>query len=146
LALRAETGLILAHQRALRPEHGDAYALAYYLWTLGDAFAAHPRPAPPAFTHTCGPCHQGPALVGDTLSPDFLQSPVATMPSSARGTGRLRTPSLLGVAARRWLLYGGEAEGIDGLLDPGRTRGGHTFARGLDDGERKAIAQYLKGL
>jgi mono/diheme cytochrome c family protein len=149
LALRAETGLILAHQRAIRPEPGDAFALAYYLWRLGDAFAAqmtHPRAAPPAFARNCGPCHQGPSLVGDTLAPEFLQSPVATMPSSARGTGRLRTPSLLGVSARRWLLYGGEAEGIDGLLDPGRTRGGHTFARGLDAAERKAIADYLKAL
>jgi hypothetical protein len=149
LALRAETGLIVAHQRAIRPEPGDAFALAYYLWRLGDGFAAqmsHPRPAPPAFARNCGPCHQGPALVGDTLSPEFLESPVATMPSSARGTGRLRTPSLLGVSARRLLLYGGEALGIDGLLDPRRTRGGHTMASRLDDDERKTIADYLKGL
>jgi hypothetical protein len=50
------------------------------------------------------------------------------------------------VSARRWLLYGGEAEGIDGLLDPSRQRGGHDLGGRLNDDERHAIADYLKAL
>jgi hypothetical protein len=149
LAVRVETGLIQAHRSAVRPEHGDAFALATYLWSLSDGIApqmASRPPPPPAFARHCGPCHQGPALAGDSLPAEFMKSPVADMPSSARGTGRLRTPSLLGVAARRLLLFGGEAEGIDGLLDPGRARGGHYFSAGLAADERSAIAEYLRAL
>jgi mono/diheme cytochrome c family protein len=149
LALEVEIGLILAHARAVRPERQDAFALAYYVWTLADAFAAETarrQPAPQAFARHCAPCHKDPAFAGDSLPADFMQRPVANLPGGAGATARLRTPALLGVSARRWLLYGGEADGIDGLLDPRRTRGGHSMTGRLDDDERKAIADYLKAL
>jgi hypothetical protein len=149
LALRVETGLITAHYGAVRPDRGDAFALAYYLWTLGDALdtqAPLRHPARPLFEKHCGACHQGPALAGQPIAPESIASPVAGMPTTARATGMLRVPALLGVSARRWLLYGGEADGIDGLLDPARTRGGHTVAGRLSADEHQAIADYLRAL
>jgi hypothetical protein len=133
----------------VRPDRRDAFALAYYVWTLADGFAAQMarrQPAPPAFARHCGPCHKEPSFAGDALPVDFMQRPVANAPSAVGATARLRTPSLLGVSARRWLLYGGEAEGIDGLLDPRRTRGGHFMTGRLDDDERKAVADFLESL
>jgi mono/diheme cytochrome c family protein len=149
LALRIETGLILAHREAVRPDRRDVVALAYYLWTLGDALdtrrsRSHPGRVP--FERHCGSCHAGPALAGDAIAAEALLSPVADMPSASRGTGKLRTPSLLGVSSRRYLLYGGEASGIEGLLDPGRRHGGHYVGNDMSDRDRIAIADYLRSL
>jgi hypothetical protein len=149
LALRVETGLVTAHYGAVRPDRKDAFALAYYLWTLADVLDTQiplRHPARPTFQRHCGTCHQGPALAGQPIAPESIGSPVASMPLTARGTGKLRTPALLGVSARRLLLYGGEADGIDGLLDPARSKGGHTVAGQLSTDERQAIAAYLRAL
>jgi mono/diheme cytochrome c family protein len=149
LALRVETGLITAHLGARRPARKDAFALAYYLWTLGDSLdteAPLHHPARPIFERHCSTCHQGPALAGQPVLPAAIHSPMASMPNTARGTGKVRTPSLLGVSARRLLLYGGEAHGIDGLLDPARREGGHLVGASLTDSERHAIADYLRAL
>jgi mono/diheme cytochrome c family protein len=149
LALRVETGIITAYSSKVRPEPRDAFALAYYLWTLGDALdtqAPLRHPGRPVFERHCASCHQRPALAGVPIAPAIIHSPVANMPNTARGTGKVRTPSLLGVSARRLLLYGGEAQGIDSLLDPARKRGGHTIGAALADDERQAIGAYLKSL
>jgi hypothetical protein len=71
---------------------------------------------------------------------------MADMPNTARGTGKVRTPSLLGVSDRRLLLYGGDADGIDGLLDPARKTGGHPVGASLTESERQTIAAYLRSL
>jgi hypothetical protein len=42
------------------------------------------------------------------------------------------------------LLYGGEAEGIEQLLDPNRKTGGHYVGKSLTDSERRAIKRYLE--
>jgi mono/diheme cytochrome c family protein len=149
LALRVETGLIQAHYGSVRPERIDAFALAYYLWTLADGFdteAPSRHPGHAVFKRHCGSCHLEPYLAGDAIPAASIRSPVANVPNSARGTGTVRTPSLLGVSARRWLLYGGEAQGIDGLLDPDRKQGGHYVGGELDETQRRAIAEYLKTL
>lgn len=147
LALRVETGLVTAHASALRPSPRDAFALAYYLWRLGDSVdsrrALH-HPGRATFERHCGGCHQSPALAGGLIAPEAIHSPVADMPNTARVTGRLRVPSLLGVSARRLLLYGGEAKGLDELLDPRRSEGGHSFGGSLTDAERGAIVDYLR--
>jgi hypothetical protein len=149
LALRVETGLITAYSSKVRPEPRNAFALAYYLWTLGDSWdtqAPMRHPGRPVFERHCAACHQGPGLAGPPIPPASIASPVASMPNSARGTGKVRTPSLLGVSARRLLLYGGEAKGINGLLDPDRKQGGHTVGASLDDDERRTITDYLRAL
>lgn len=147
LALRVETGIITAYSSKVRPEPRDAFALAYYLWTLGDALdheAPLRHPGRPVFERHCVSCHQGPALAGAAVAPTIIDSPVAHMPNTARGTGKVRTPSLLGVSARSLFLYGGEANGIDGLLDPARKSGGHTVGASLTEHERQTIAAYLR--
>lgn len=146
LALRVETGLITAHLGAVRPERKDAFALAYYLWTLGDALDRPTHAPPAAFERHCGTCHRGPALAGQTIPPAAIHSPIADMPNTARGTGMLRIPSLLGISDRRLLLYGGEAKGIDGLLATDRQDGGHGVGASLTASEREAIAIYLRSL
>jgi mono/diheme cytochrome c family protein len=149
LALRVETGLVTAHAGEVRPAPRDAFALAYYLWTLGDSLdtqTALTHPARATFERHCGSCHQSPTLAGEPIAPESVHSPVADTPNTARGTGSLRVPSLLGVSARRLLLYAGEAKGIDGLLDPARTEGGHTVGASLTDVERRAIAEYLRAI
>jgi len=49
----------------------------------------------------------------------------------------------LGVSARKRLLYGGEAQSLDVLLDPNRKSGGHFVGRNLTEDERIALKQYL---
>jgi hypothetical protein len=149
LALRVETGLITAHYNAVRPARQDAFALAYYLWTLGDGFdtvAPMHHPGRRAFEQHCGKCHRGPSHAGNPVVAEAIDSPVAKMPSAARGTGKVQTISLLGVSARQRLLYGGEARGVDELLDPKRCAGGHYVGRTLSVAERSAIRGYLEGL
>lgn len=149
LALRVETGLIQAHYGAVRPERRDAFALAYYLWTLGDDFdtnAPKRHPGRPLFVQHCASCHQGAAHAGKPVSAESMLSPVAKMPSAVRGTGNLQTTSLLGVSNRTLLLYGGEAKGIHELLDPNRTLGGHSIGKTLSEMERRSIEAYLQVL
>jgi mono/diheme cytochrome c family protein len=149
LALRVETGIITAYSGKARPEPRDAFALAYFLWTLGDTLdtqAPLHHPGRTVFEQHCATCHQGSALAGPPILPATIASPLAGMPNTARGTGKVRVPSLLGVSARRRLLYGGEANGIDDLLDPARKLGGHTMGNSLTGDERQAIAAYLKSL
>lgn len=149
LALRVETGLITAHRNAVRPDRSDAFALAYYLWRLGDGLGAEAtltRPGRPAFAQHCARCHEGEAHSGKPVLPETIESPVAAMPSAARGTGTVQTTSLLGVSDRKRLLFGGEAWGLDALLDPNRKVGGHYVGRQLSAVERNAIKGYLEGL
>jgi hypothetical protein len=149
LALRVETGLITAHYGAVRPTPRDAFALAYFLWTLGDGFDVDAPLRDPGrrwFEQRCGKCHEGPAHVGIPVAAEAIDSPVARMPSVARGTGKLQAVSLMGVSGRERLLYGGEAHGLGELLDPNRNVGGHYVGRGLSDVERRAIQGYLEKL
>lgn len=149
LALRVETGLIVAHRSAVRPEHGDAFALAYYLWRLGDSLdgktsARHPARA--VFEKHCASCHAGPAHAGRPILAQRIQSPTADMPSEARGTGKVQVTSLLGVSARRRLLYDGTAHDFSQLLDPDRQQGGHFVGRALSDRDRHRLVTYLQSL
>jgi mono/diheme cytochrome c family protein len=149
LALRLETGLIVAHRKVVRPDRKAAFSLAYYLWTLGDKFDPERslrHSGRPVFERHCASCHQGPSHSGKPIPPAVIDSPVAKMGGAARGTGKVRIPSLLGVSDRKRLLFGGEAAGIDGLLDPGRQEGGHFVGASLSAGERSAIRDYLSEL
>jgi cytochrome c5 len=149
LALRVETGLITAHYDAVRPTPRDAFALAYFLWTLGDGFDVDAPLRDPGrrwFEQRCGKCHEGQAHAGIPVAAEAIDSPVARMPSIARGTGKLQAVSLMGVSGRERLLYGGEAHGLGELLDPNRNAGGHYVGRGLSDVERRAIQAYLEKL
>ena len=148
LAVRVETGLITAHRQERRPTPLDAFAIAAYLWHLGEQLPAppisHPGVAP--FDQQCARCHGGPGLSGKPVAADSIASPVAKMPSAARGTGNLQVTSLRGVADRELLLFGGYAQGFEDLLDPDRKSGGHPFGRDLDPAQRRALIDYLEHL
>lgn len=149
LSLRVETGLILAHRKVVRPERRDAFALAYYMWRLGDQFSpqtAMARPGRRIFEAHCSTCHKGSALAGPPVPADSIASPMAEMPSTARGTGNVRTPSLWGVSGRALLLYGGDAKNFDALLDPERKTGGHYQGKHLSNAERTILKEYLRTL
>jgi mono/diheme cytochrome c family protein len=149
LALRVETGLIAAHFNKARPERKDAFALSYYLWTLGERFnldAPLRHPGRALFVQHCASCHQGQSHAGPPVPPQAIQSPVAEMSGVARGTGKVQTISLLGLSSRRRLLYGGEALSIDQFLDPSRAAGGHYVGASLNAAERQAIKAYLERL
>ena len=149
LALRVETGLIVAHFEEVRPDPGDAFALAYYLWSLGETFnldSPKHHPARRIFEQHCARCHAGPSHAGPPVPAESIESSVAQMRNFARGTGNLQAISLLGVADRKLMLYGGEVKSIDELLDPNRNVGGHYVGRSLTADERAALRDYLEKL
>jgi len=149
LAVRVETGLVTAHRQEVRPTPVDAFALAYYLWRLGDSLRSPPAAGDRGsvvFGQHCARCHQGPGLSGPPVAAESIVSPVAQMPSAARGTGSLQSTSLRGLADRRLLLFGGYATGIDELLAPERKTGGHYFGQDLDAADRQALEDYLHQL
>jgi mono/diheme cytochrome c family protein len=149
LAVRVETGLVTAHRQELRPTPLEAFALAYYLWRLGEDLPS-PGATNPAgaalFAAHCAQCHAGPGFSGKPVAAEAIASPVAQMPSAARGTGTLQTVSLRGVSDRRLLLFGGQAAGLDALLGPDRKTGGHYFGQGLGPAERPALVDYVNAL
>ena len=149
LATRIETGLILAHRQSVRPAPIDAFALAYYLWSLGDTLNPLPsaqQPGRKVFARHCANCHQGKGLSGRPVDAARMKSPVAVHPSSVRGTGKLNAVSLRGVSHRGRLLFGGDATDFKSLLDPGRKTGGHHFGQHLDDRQRQDLVIYLESL
>lgn len=149
LALRVETGLIVAHRSAVRPESRDAFALAYYLWRLGDSLdgkASARHPGRESFEKHCASCHAGSAHAGKPVLAQMIQSPTADMASEARGTGKVQVTSLLGVSARQRLLYDGTAHDFQQLLDPNRQTGGHYVGKGLSDRDRHSLVAYLQTL
>jgi hypothetical protein len=150
LALRVETGLITAHRSAVRPARRNAFALAYYLWSLGaDLNPARRDPGHPGrqvFENHCASCHQGDSLAGPPVSAASIDSPVADMPRTVRVTGNLQGISLRGVSDRRLLLYGGDVHSFDELLSPERTTGGHYFGKSLSNAEGAALKKYLETL
>lgn len=149
LALRVETGLITAHRQELRPTPTDAFALAYFLWRLGDNLL-YPEvtgdPGAALFAQHCAHCHAGPGLTGLPLPAAVLSGPVAKMQNTVRGTGKQQTTSLRGLSDRRLLLFGGYVASLDSLLDPERKTGGHYFGQTLELAQRQALLGYLRKL
>ncbi len=149
LAMRIETGLILAHRQSVRPSPLDAFALAAYLWSLGDTVKPLPQDSHPGrkvFAKNCASCHQGFALAGKPVAASVVQSPLATNPSAVRGTGTLQAVSLRGVSDRQLLLSGGDADSFETLLSPNRTQGGHYFGTHLGQTEKRSLIEYLEAL
>ena len=123
--------------------------MAYYLWHLGDALpqrAGASREGADVYARDCASCHGGPGLAGPPVTAESISSPVAEMESAARGTGMVQSTSLRGVSDRELLLFGGDAVGLAGLLDPARKTGGHPFGQALSPAERQALCGYLSGL
>ena len=144
--MRIETGVITATGEAVRPPREVAFALAWYLWGLGDDLPLPGGDGAGAFSRHCAGCHLPPGLAG----PPIALAAVGTDPligqSPSRGTGAYQTPSLRGVARRGRLMAGGDVPNLEALLDGGRAAPGHRYGTDLDAGERAALLGFLRQL
>lgn len=148
LAIRQETQLLHAGGERVRPPRELAWALAMYLYSL-----TPPTPPPvgdPAqrargaalFAQHCQRCHRDPAGGGDAWPAAQIGTDPALANGRARGTGRYRTPALLGLAASAPYLHDGSAASLAELLAPPPGRG-HGFGAQLDAADRAALIAFL---
>ncbi len=143
LAVRTETLLITARENIVRPPREIAFALAYYVWALGQGARA---PAPSAlFREQCGHCHSGATGAGELVSVNKLGTDAAATESSARGTGGYRAPSLYRVSERKRLTHAGWPLTLDQFFDPSRlsTLPGHPFGLHLSAEQRASLVSEL---
>ncbi|HKO91195.1 MAG TPA: hypothetical protein VJU61_08585 [Polyangiaceae bacterium] len=145
LAVRTETLLITARDALVRPPREIAFALAYYVWWLGER-SPGPEPAPSALFHeNCGRCHSGATGAGSIVSAAELGIDAAAANSPLRGTGGYRAPSLYRVSQRRRLTHLGWELTLEQFLSPERltTHPGHPFGLDLDAERRQALVREL---
>lgn len=151
LALRLETLLITSVQQARRPPREVAFALALYVWRMGEGGAPGDAASEPEgarqFERHCASCH---GADGEVPTPRVRIADVGTDPavgeSRTRGTGFYRTPSLWRVVERRQLLHDGSIESLEALLDPARLGDapGHDWGTQLDPAERAALIRFTR--
>lgn len=148
LAVRVETLLVTSHREAVRPPREVALGLAVYLRSLGEAMprtAATSGRGAAVFAARCGGCHAGEGRAGGLVTPEAADTEAWVARSPARGTGFYRVPSLRGVGTRGRLLHDGSVTDVGALLDPARG-GWHRVGRGLDAGDRAALADFVRAL
>lgn len=145
LAVRTETLLITARADVVRPPREVAFAIAFYVWSLGAQRSAAPPPSA-TFAATCGGCHAGPTGAGDVVADAEVGTDAAAAASSARGTGGYRAPSLYGVSQRSRLTHLGWPIRLSAFLDPSRASSmpGHAFGFELSPAERDALVRELE--
>lgn len=151
LAIRIETLIITSMGNAVRPPREVAFAIALYLWRLGEVGASGDASAAPdgaaAFERACASCH---GADGTTPRGRLSIEATGTDPmvglSPTRGTGFYRVPSLWGVGDRPRLLHDASVGSLEDLLDPARlvTRPGHDFGTRLDPSARAALARFVR--
>lgn len=148
LTARLETAVITNSGQAVRPPRELVFALAWYLWSLGDDLAELDEAAPAAalYRRECGGCHLPPGLAGPPIALAEVGTDPTVGESPWRGTGAYQTPSLRGVVDRARLLAAGGVDSLEALLDPQRTEGGHRYGQTLDDAERELLLALLRGL
>ncbi|MGZ3451025.1 MAG: c-type cytochrome [Polyangiales bacterium] len=137
LAVRIETLIVTARDRAVRPPRAVSLALATYVWSLADGLSTTSPPA--AFAKHCGGCHEGPGLSGGLVDPEEVGTDPKLAHSADRGTGFYRVPSLRGVGSRGALMHDGSVADVDALL-----RSSHV--PDLDVDERATLAAFLRDL
>lgn len=143
LAIRLETLYITSHGETARPDRKVMFAMAYYLWTLSRAAILDTdHPGAVAYQKACARCH---GEDGHPVQPVDLAA-IGTDPtvgeSPARGTGKWKVPSLVGVGDRGALTASGAFRSLPEFLDPNRD-GGHLFTAELSARERADLADYL---
>lgn len=148
LAVRVETLMITSSRQAWRPSRALAFAMAWYLWSLGEDLPAVPTEGAgrAIFAAHCSACHAGEGLTSAPRPLASIGTPDAVGRSPERGTGHWRVPSLRGVGDRGRLFSGGDVPDLDTLLDPDRAVRGHPFGLDLDPDQRAALLRFLKAL
>jgi hypothetical protein len=145
LAVRTETLLITARENLVRPPRELAFALAYYVWSLGKPESS-PEPTPSAsFRENCGGCHSGATGAGGLVSATRVGTDAAATESPLRGTGGYRVPSLYRVSQRQRLTHLGWSLTLEQFFAPERltTHPGHAFGLDLDAERRQALVREL---
>jgi mono/diheme cytochrome c family protein len=154
LSVRIETLIITSHGQAVRPPREVAFALAYYLWSLGeDVDAAQPlglaeQRGQTLFDEHCSTCHYPDATTAGTAAPALIGTDTAVVDSPMRTTGRWRIPSLWKVAERSQFLHDGSVASLDDLFDAARLQDtpGHVFGTDLSPSKRRDLIAYLQTL
>ena len=146
LAVRVDTLLITSANKAMRPPREVSVALAYYLWSLGEAERKAPTNTRGAalFERECATCHGA----ADSVPLAMVGTDPAAGESSMRGTGDYRVPSLYRVGTRSQYLHQGKVGSLEELFDPARpTRvRGHLYGTNLSAADRAALIEYLQEL
>lgn len=150
LAVRTETLLITARDGVVRPPREIAFALAYYVWSLGQ-LVNEPLPRlegsePSAlFRKECGHCHSGATGAGELVAVGRVGTDAAATESSARGSGGYRVPSLHRVRERSRLTHAGWAVTLEEFFAPTRLSSlpGHPFGLELSTEQRSALVSEL---
>lgn len=147
MALRLETGLILASRSAVRPPRSLMFALSAYLYSLYRTLA-NPQggKGQAVFVRHCATCHQGKGLTGAPVASARVGADAALADSPSRGTGTIQVPSLRGLSGRLLLLADGHIRSVESLLDPLRPDPAHRFGLELSPDDRDALLTYLKSL
>lgn len=144
LAVRTETLLVTARAEAVRPPRELAFALAYYVWSLGGEEPTPPRRSR-VFHDYCERCHFDASGAGDIVSALVVGTDPAVADSTARGSGGYRVPSLYRVSERSQLTHEGWPLTLEQFLEPSRARqySGHEYGFELDAAERAALVREL---
>ncbi|MET0413230.1 MAG: hypothetical protein ABW217_18130, partial [Polyangiaceae bacterium] len=146
LAVRTETLLVTARAEAVRPPRELAFALAYYVWSLG---GDEPTPARRSrvFHDYCERCHFDATGAGDIVSSLVVGTDPAVADSSARGSGGYRVPSLYRISERSQLTHEGWPLTLEQFLEPSRAAEypGHEYGFELDASERALLVRELSG-
>ena len=146
LAVRTETLLITARENLVRPPREVAFALAYYVWSLGKPEPSA-RPVPSTlFRQRCSRCHADATGAGGLISALEVGTDAAASESSLRGSGGYRAPSLYHVSQRVRLTHLGWTLSLEQFLSPERLRmqPGHVFGTELDVEQRQALVGELE--
>lgn len=148
LVVRIET-LIITSLDGARPPRDVPFAIAYYLWNLGES-GEIPVGGTGAelFRDNCSSCHGNDGSAG----PPVPVGQVGTDAKVARSTSRgltpavYRVPSLWKVGTRGQFLHDGRVGSIDALLDPARLEHvpGHPFGTHLSESDREALAEFVR--
>jgi hypothetical protein len=146
LAVRLETGIIVATGDVVRPGREMVFALSFYLWSLGDSLPEPPiGPGRALYERECGgTCHGGAALAGPPVSLSEVGTNPAIGDSPARTTGYYQTTSLRGLSDRALLMADGAVTTLAELLDGDRQAPGHMYGVELSPTEQDALLAFLE--
>jgi len=145
LAVRTEALLITARDDVVRPPREVAFALAYYVWSLGEREPSPPSSPSPLFGARCGRCHSGETGAGGLISAAQVGTDTTATDSPLRGSGGYRAPSLYRVSQRTRLTHLGWALTLEQFFSPERLASypGHAFGLDLDVEQRRALLREL---
>ena len=147
LAVRLETSTIYIARGAVRPPRQAVFALALYLWNLGEMLPEPVKgPGRDVFDKSCASCHSPPGFAGVPIPIAEVGTPDPVGISPYRTTGTYQTPSLRGVSSRRLLTASGAFTSLDALLSNVRTTPGHPYGCRLSTSEKTALLDFLHRL